>query len=89
MVESLRKSDPFCKRDITCKLDFYLVYEAFDENNMFSYDHSKPALCKTPNLAIAHSLAYLLNKKYGKIYTIIQNHDQSCRGGYGFIDDDE
>jgi ATP-dependent RNA circularization protein (DNA/RNA ligase family) len=67
---------------------FYQVFEC-DSNDMFDYDDRK-VLFEHDNLAHAHSFAYEEWKKSGKtkVYTIIQPYDGSCRGGYGFPEEE-
>ena len=67
---------------------FYQVFECSDAADHWSYDPSK-VLFKHDSLAHAHSFAYIQwNEDKTKVYTIIQPYDGSCRGGYGFAEDE-
>ncbi len=64
----------------------YRVYEV--EADMFDYDPEQ-CLFESDNLGMAHSEAYnLWLKDNTRIYTIIQPYDESCRGGYGFAEEE-
>jgi hypothetical protein len=67
---------------------FYQVFECHSDD-MFDYDESK-VLFEHDNLAWAHSYAYdEWNKDNTKRYTVIQPYDGSCRGGYGFPEEND
>lgn len=67
---------------------WYQVFECTDPVDHWSL--SGNCLCESDNLAIAHSYAYQEWKKSDKkkVFTIIQPYDGSCRGGYGFPDEE-
>lgn len=66
---------------------FYQVFEC-SEDDYFSYDENL-ILFEDKDLARCHNFAYEAWKKdNAKFYTIIQPYDGSCRGGYGFSDDE-
>jgi hypothetical protein len=68
---------------------WYQVFMATDPNDQWSYDEPRTVLFESDNLGQAHSYAYnewLKDKR--KIYTIIQACDESCRGGYGFAEEE-
>jgi len=56
---------------------------------MFDYDESK-VLFEHDDLAWAHDYAYKqwLASGKTKVYTVIQPYDGSCRGGYGFPEEE-
>jgi hypothetical protein len=63
---------------------WYKVYKC-NSTDCFDYDSDKE-LFASDNLALAHSYAYNAWLASGKteVYTIIQPYEGSCRGGYGF-----
>ena len=63
---------------------WYKVYEC-NSPDMFDFD-SEAELFASDCLAKTHSFAYneWLASGKTKVYTIIQPYDGSCRGGYGF-----
>ena len=67
---------------------WYQVYECTDAEDHWSYGHTK-VLFESDNLGQAHTYAYnaWLEDKT-RIYTIIQAYDESCRGGYGFAEEE-
>ena len=67
---------------------FYQVFEC-RSTDMFDYDETK-VLFEHNDLAWAHDYAYKQWLAYDKtrVYTIIQPYDGSCRGGYGFPDEE-
>lgn len=66
---------------------FYQVFRAY--RDMFDYSEYE-VLFEDYDLGQAHSYAYELWKKNPEHrYTIIQPYDGSCRGGYGFPEDEE
>lgn len=68
---------------------WYQVFMATDPNDHWSYDEPRRVLFEDDNLGKVHSYAYnewLKDKR--KIYTIIQPYDESCRGGYGFAEEE-
>ena len=67
---------------------FYQVFECRTQG-MFDYDESK-VLFEHDNLAFAHTYAYeqWVKSNKTKVFTIIQPHDGSCRGGYGFPEEE-
>ena len=67
---------------------FYQVFEC-RSTGMFDYDEGK-VLFEHDCLANAHSYAYneWLASGKTKVYTIIQPYDGSCRGGYGFAEEE-
>lgn len=69
---------------------FYQVFECSNANDPWSYDESK-VLFESENLGEAHTLAYTKWKLSSrtKVYTIIQPYDGSCRGGYGFPEEND
>lgn len=67
---------------------WYKVYEC-NSPDMFDFD-SEAELFASDCLAKTHSFAYnkWLESGKTKVYTIIQPYDGSCRGGYGFPDEE-
>jgi len=67
---------------------FYQVFECAS-TDMFDYDESK-VLFEHDDLAWAHDYAYKqwLASGKTKVYTVIQPYDGSCRGGYGFPEEE-
>jgi hypothetical protein len=69
---------------------WYQVFSTTDPNDPWSYDEPRKVLFESDNLGLAHSYAYEAWLATGKtqIYTIIQPYDESCRGGYGFTEEE-
>jgi hypothetical protein len=68
------------------KKSWYQVYKCSSQN---PFDYTEDAfLFESDCLAKTHSYAYekWLASDKKEVYTIIQAHDESCRGGYGFAD---
>lgn len=70
------------------KKSWYQVYECTDPVDHWSL--SGKCLFEHDNLAHAHGYAYEEWKRHNKkkIFTIIQAVDGSCRGGYGFAEEE-
>ena len=68
---------------------FYQVFECRSPE-MFDYDAAQ-VLFEHHDLAWAHDFAYKqwLASGESRVYTIIQPYDGSCRGGYGFPEEDD
>lgn len=68
---------------------WYQVFECTDADDHWSYTDGK-VLFESSNLGLAHSYAYeaWLATAKTRIYTIIQPYDESCRGGYGFAEEE-
>jgi hypothetical protein len=67
---------------------WYQVFECTDAEDHWSYKDSK-ILFESDCLAKTHSYAYeAWLKDNTRIYTIIQAFDESCRGGYGFAEEE-
>lgn len=67
---------------------WYQVFECSDANDLWSYDETK-LLFAHDSLAHAHTFAWeKWNQDQTKMFTIIQPYDGSCRGGYGFPEDE-
>lgn len=65
----------------------YRVYQC-RTSDWFNYDKTE-LLYETDDLAAAHGFAYgKWLQDEDKSYTIIQPYDGSCRGGYGFPEQD-
>ena len=67
---------------------FYQVFECYSDD-MFDYDETK-VLFESDSLGEAHTLAYTkwkLSLRERK-FTVIQPYDGSCRGGYGFPEEE-
>lgn len=70
------------------KKSWYQVFECTDPVDHWSL--SGKCLFEHDNLAHAHGYAYEEWKRHSKkrIFTIIQAYDGSCRGGYGFAEEE-
>jgi hypothetical protein len=67
---------------------FYQVFECTNPTDHWSYTEGK-VLFESDCLAKTHSYAYTeWLKDTKKIFTIIQPYDESCRGGYGFVEEE-
>ena len=69
---------------------FYQVFSCFSADK-FDYDEDA-VLFESDRLSACHNFAYLrwIERKDDTAWlTIIQPYDGSCRGGYGFPEDDE
>lgn len=68
---------------------WYQVFSTTDPNDPWSYDEPRRVLFEDDNLGKVHTYAYNeWLKDKSKIYTIIQPYDESCRGGYGFAEEE-
>ena len=68
---------------------FYRVFVCNDPANCHDYDPEK-VIFESNDLGSCHNFAYtqwLTDKAIA--YTIIQPYDESCRGGYGLVEEEE